>query len=69
MEEQKEFQEVVNIIVSTISKYNKMWSNAKMIFAVCCSEGSYRSPMVVESVAKKLKENKISVKVEHPFKN
>lgn len=62
MEEQEEFNEVVNAIVNLVSVYDKLWPESKMVFAVCCSEGTYRSPMVVEAVGKKLEELKINYK-------
>lgn len=67
MENQKEFKILVNSLVDLVSTYEKLWPKENLIFAVCCSAGSYRSPMVVKSMEKKLKKTKINCKVKHPF--
>jgi len=65
MKNQKEFKDIVNMIVNSIEIYNKLWPDSIIICAVCCSEGSYRSPMVVESVAKILDSKNIVYKIKH----
>lgn len=67
MESQEEYTTIVNMIANSISTYNSLWKDSEIVCAICCSEGSYRSPMVVESVAKILKEKGISFKIKHQY--
>ena len=55
----------VNNIVTLIETYNTYYPDEDIRVAICCSAGEYRSPAVVELVAKDLKRKKIDVKIIH----
>ena len=60
MESQKEFAKIVDMVVNSIITYQELWPDSKIVCAVCCSEGTYRSPMVIDAVARRLDNMKIS---------
>lgn len=59
MESQKEFKKIVSSISQLIITYARLFPKEKMIFAICCSAGEYRSPMVVKKISNILNKNKI----------
>lgn len=60
MEEQKEFQEVVDAIVRVVKVFESNYPDQEHVTAICCSAGEYRSPAVAKAISQKLTEMGIS---------
>lgn len=50
LEEQEEFTEIIESIAIVASTYERFYPGENHVFAICCSAGEYRSPIVAERV-------------------
>lgn len=54
MEDQEGSHEFLKRIASFVRFINVMWPDENIVVALCCSAGEYRSPAMVEMLAKEL---------------
>lgn len=65
MEKQTEFIGIIDSLANLIQCYSNCYPDENLVFAFCCSAGEYRSPVVVESLSKRLFNMGVRLEVIH----
>lgn len=65
MREQEDAMYIADAIYELISAYYLKFSQENIQVALCCSAGEYRSPIMVEMVAAKLKKDRVEFIIKH----
>lgn len=65
MAKQEGIAAFISSVIEVIEVYNYLYPDENVIVAFCCSAGEYRSPAIVEIVAKDLKRKRIEHQIIH----